>query len=181
MLKNAFGQLPNFIVGDTILGIEKFYNFNSESEYFVVEACEYKRQFLDRAPAPYISVVTNIELDHTDYYKDIVDYSSAFSEFLSNTQKAIVIDTRLINVPEVLEKVNSPADIVDIADIENEFKDIQAPMAGNHNKENFLRACGVAKTLGIDIDLSDFPGIASRFEYKGKTKKWYACIFRLCS
>ena len=169
MLKNALGELPNFIIGDTILEIDKSYNYNPESEYLVVESCEYKRQFLDRAPAPYISVVTNIELDHTDYYKDLEDYRSAFSEFLSNTQTAIVIDSRQINIEDVLKNVNSSAEIVDIKDIEKECSDVQSPMPGKHNRENLLRACGVARVLDLNVDILDFPGIASRFEYKGKT------------
>jgi UDP-N-acetylmuramate--alanine ligase len=169
ILKNAFGQLPSFIIGDKILGIEKTYNYNPKSEYLVIESCEYKRQFLDRAPSPYISVITNIELDHTDYYKDLQDYNSAFSEFLSNTQNSIVIDRNKKNSNTVLRNVNTNVNIVDVQEIKGEYKDINSPMPGKHNKENLLSACGVAKVLNIDVNLEDFPGINSRFEYKGKT------------
>jgi UDP-N-acetylmuramate--alanine ligase len=169
MLKNALGDLPSFIIGDKILEINKAYNYNRDSEYLVVEACEYKRQFLDRAPTPYISVVTNIELDHTDYYKDLDDYRSAFSEFLSNTQKAIVIDKEKINVKEVLEGMDKDVPVVDIQNIREKYSHIEAPMPGKHNRENLLCACGVAEVLDLNVDLSDFPGINSRFEYKGQT------------
>ena len=43
-----------------------------KDDYFVFEACEYKRNFLSYNPS-YI-LITNIELDHIDYYKDIEDY-----------------------------------------------------------------------------------------------------------
>ena len=54
----------------------------SDSEYFVIEACEYKRSFLRYKPL--IWAITNIDLDHLDYYKDLDDYISAFDEFINN-------------------------------------------------------------------------------------------------
>ena len=55
---------------------------NQEDEYFVLEACEYKRSFLNYTPSVWI--ITNIELDHLDYYKDLKDYISAYEEYLNN-------------------------------------------------------------------------------------------------
>ncbi len=55
---------------------------NDEDEYFILEACEYKRSFLNYKPT--VWVITNIELDHLDYYKDLKDYLSAFKEYLNN-------------------------------------------------------------------------------------------------
>ncbi len=54
----------------------------NKEEYFVIEACEYKRSFLNYKP--FIAVITNIELDHLDYYKNLDDYLSAFSDFINN-------------------------------------------------------------------------------------------------
>lgn len=54
----------------------------SESDYFTIEACEYKRSFL--AYKPYIGIITNIEIDHLDYYKDLDDYISAYKDFIEN-------------------------------------------------------------------------------------------------
>lgn len=65
--------------------LKEFWNKNayfSESEYFVIEACEYKRSFLKYKPT--VWVITNIEIDHLDYYKDLDDYLSAFEDFLWN-------------------------------------------------------------------------------------------------
>jgi UDP-N-acetylmuramate--alanine ligase len=172
MLKNALGQLPNFIVGDTILEIDSDWNYNPNSEDFVVEACEYKRQFLDRAPHPFISVITNIGFDHSDYYHDQKDYNSAFSEFLSNSINSIVIDKTADNSEPVLRdaKLTSDIRIVDTSEIAQGCLNIDTPLYGEHNRQNLLRACGVADVLNIPVDLSDFPGIASRFEFKGITK-----------
>jgi len=65
--------------------LKEFDNKNcsySDSNYFVIEACEYKRSFLKYTP--FIWVITNIDLDHLDYYKDLEDYESAFKSFLDN-------------------------------------------------------------------------------------------------
>ncbi len=56
-------------------------NKNSKN-YFVIEACEYKRSFLNYKP--YLWVITNIDLDPLDYYKDLKDYISAFKEYIDN-------------------------------------------------------------------------------------------------
>lgn len=170
VLYKAFGYLPNFIIGDNILGINKSWNYNEESEYLVIEACEYKRQFLDRAPAPYISVVTNIELDHTDYYKDQNDYDSAFSEFLSNTVNTIVIDRCGSNVEDVLKNVKSDAKIMDCGEFREECASVDCNLMGEYNKENVFRALCVGKILGFNVDIGDFPGVASRMELLGRTK-----------
>lgn len=59
------------------------------SSYFVVEACEYKRHFL--AYHPQYAIVTNIELDHVDYYPDIDDYMAAFRSFASQVSKGLAL------------------------------------------------------------------------------------------
>jgi UDP-N-acetylmuramate--alanine ligase len=168
LLYKEFRELPNFVIGDEILEINKSFNFNPNSEYLVLEACEYKRQFLDRAPDPYISVITNIELDHTDYYKDQDDYNSAFKEFLKNTEYRIVYDSRGKNVKDILKDIDVAK--LDCSEIEGVYEEVTAGLFGDYNKENILRACGVANILGIFPDIEDFPGVASRFQYIGKTE-----------
>ena len=57
-------------------------NLEIEDEYFILEACEYKRSFLNYKPTVWI--ITNIEIDHLDYFKDLNDYLYAFEEYLNN-------------------------------------------------------------------------------------------------
>lgn len=81
LLKNTKNSVNSIVW--TIL--KEFWNKNSffsDSDYFVIEACEYKRSFLNYNP--FIWVITNIDLDHLDYYKDLEDYISAFDEFINN-------------------------------------------------------------------------------------------------
>ena len=59
------------------------------NEYFALEACEYKRHFL--AYNPYYAIITNVELDHTDYYKDLNDVIDAFNNFANKARKAVIL------------------------------------------------------------------------------------------
>ena len=170
ILYKGLDELPNFIIGDNILGIDKSWNFNPKSKYLVLEACEYKEQFLKRAPNPYISVVTNIELDHTDYYKTQKHYNEAFVKFISNTQDSIVIDKKGMNVKEVLSNIkNKDVKILDVNGIKEKYLNVTGGLKGDYNMQNVLRACGVAELLNMDVDIEDFPGVSSRYEYKGIT------------
>ena len=58
-----------------------------QSKYLVVEADEYNRHMLYLHP--YIGVVTNMEADHLDCYKDLDDIKSAFDKFLSQSEHKI--------------------------------------------------------------------------------------------
>lgn len=55
--------------------------------YFLLEACEYQRHFLhlnlDKA------IITNLELEHTDYFKDQNDYESAFLELIAKIKDKV--------------------------------------------------------------------------------------------
>lgn len=73
------GLDPNVVVGSKVPEFGGNLRVG-KGKYFVIEACEYERAFLEYFPK--IIVLNNIELDHTDYYKDIDDYRSAFEEFI---------------------------------------------------------------------------------------------------
>ncbi len=80
-------------------------NFYTEplADNFVIEACEYKRSFLQYRP--YITVITNIDLDHLDYYHDLADYLSAFQAIVDQTSGFVLIsaddeNSRQLQIPE---------------------------------------------------------------------------------
>ena len=76
-------QKDNFVMG--------------KSQYFVVEACEYKRSFLHLLPK--ILVITNIDNDHLDYYKNIQDIQKAFSQLISKVPAdGFIITTQMIKI-----------------------------------------------------------------------------------
>lgn len=81
--------------GSTVVGtkLSEFGGTNlhvdEKSPFFAIEACEYRRSFLSYTPT--IAIITNIDIDHLDYYKDKDDYLSAFVSFVNNTKKAVVM------------------------------------------------------------------------------------------
>lgn len=61
---------------------------NKENKYFALEACEYKRHFLEYSP--YYAIITNIELDHIDYFKDIDDVIDAYRHYANNAENMVI-------------------------------------------------------------------------------------------
>ena len=89
---------------------------------FFVEACEYKRHFL-YLDLDY-AIITSLELDHTDYYKDMKDYLSAFQQLISKVKNKIF-------TPKWLKWLTSKK----IKEIP--IKDIKfTRLLGNHNNIN---------------------------------------------
>ena len=77
------GHMPtSFLIGDGTGSGKK------DASYFVLEACEYRRHFL--AYHPDYAVMTNIDFDHPDYFKNIEDVYSAFEELALQVKKAII-------------------------------------------------------------------------------------------
>ena len=78
-------SLPNtnYLIGDGT-GFAK-----KENTYFALESCEYKRHFLNYTP--YYLIITNIDLDHVDYFKDIDDVIDAYNTLANKTIKKVVM------------------------------------------------------------------------------------------
>jgi UDP-N-acetylmuramate--alanine ligase len=83
VLKEA-GMEPNFIVGADIPQLGSS-SGTGAGKYFVAEACEYDRSFLNLKPE--IACVLNIEQDHLDYYKDEEDIINAFGDFANGLRR----------------------------------------------------------------------------------------------
>ena len=60
-----------------------------DSRFFVYEADEYRRHFL--AYHPDYQIMTNIDFDHPDYFKDQADYTSAFQTAADQTRKGLFV------------------------------------------------------------------------------------------
>ena len=84
MMAKVFENIGiNYLIGDgTGYG-------NKDNEYFALEACEFKRHFLSYNP--YYAIITNVELDHTDYYKDLDDVKDAFTTFANKARYYVVM------------------------------------------------------------------------------------------
>ncbi len=166
VLKDA-GASPSAIVGSIMKDFGSNY-LRGESEWFVAEACEYKRDFLELSPE--ILVVTNIEFDHTDYYKDLADVQSAFRELMEKTTGAIVTDAKHPNIAPLLEGLT--AQIVDYT----KEPAYEPTLPGTFNVMNAKAAVAAARVAvpalaDPSASIASFQGTWRRFEYKGKTKR----------
>ncbi|MFA6258955.1 MAG: cyanophycin synthetase [Candidatus Paceibacterota bacterium] len=143
------GLDPTVIVGSFT---KKFgSNFRKgKSKYFLVEADEYNRHFLNFYP--YIGVITNIDKDHLDYYKDIDEIKEAFAKFSSQSEYIITEKEEYIKkVPKLL-------------------------VSGEYNRRNGAIALQVAEVLGIKEEISKkslakFFGTSRRLEKIAETKE----------
>lgn len=81
VLNNIVGT--NYIIGDGTA------HSNKTNKTLVIEACEYRRHFLNYYPE--YTIITNIDLDHIDYYKDIDDVKNAYTEFANQTKNKVII------------------------------------------------------------------------------------------
>jgi UDP-N-acetylmuramate--alanine ligase len=131
----------------------------------VIEACEHKESFLNYWPQ--IAVITNIEEDHLDYYKNLANIQKAFNEFASHLPETGVI------VKNKTAEIKAKAKIVDfsIEGYENEAREIKAilKVPGEHNVLNALSAMLVARLLNVPdkealMALSEYYGVWRRFD-----------------
>lgn len=170
VILKAAGKEPTAIVGSIVRDFGS--NFlPGRKDLFVVEACEYRDHLLELAPE--ILVITNIELDHTDFFPSLHALQDTFRQAVRRVPKGgiIITNTQDLNVKAVLEKAS--AEIFDYT-IE------EAPetnLIGEFNAMNARAAKCAAKAAFPDISdevidaaLKDFKGSWRRFEYKGETK-----------
>lgn len=165
----AAGLEPTAVIGS--LRSKTKSNFRAgTSKYFVVEADEYRRHFL--AFEPDVLVITNVEADHLDYYRDIRDVEEAFAELARRVPEdgAIVCNPKGPHLAEVLK--GASARIVDYTKFFDPQLTLRIP--GVHNLANAAAALAVGEVLGIENDtarsaLADFAGTWRRSEHIGTT------------
>lgn len=118
------------------------------AEYFILESCEFKRHFL--AYRPDYAILTNIELDHIDYYKDLDDYISAFQSFASQIKKAAII----FGDDPYLKKLNYPEQVQVVTYGEGDHNDYIAKEIRMDEHGMFYSVWHDGKKLA-DVDLCE--------------------------
>jgi UDP-N-acetylmuramate: L-alanyl-gamma-D-glutamyl-meso-diaminopimelate ligase len=81
------GFNPSFLIGGVAENFGTSFRL-ADSDFFVIEADEYDTAYFDKGPKmwhylPWVGVVTNIEFDHADIYRDDVAYNYAFERFIN--------------------------------------------------------------------------------------------------
>lgn len=165
-------------------------------EYLVAEADESDGSFLKLYPE--VSVITNIEDDHMDYYGDMSEIIVAFEKFLDQTSGVAVVCLDDVNVRQIISSYNKPLITYGIDSIEADYTvgkikydstgingDIyfrgeylgmlKLSVPGRHNLLNALAAVAVARMSGLSFEqisdsLKTFKGAARRFHLLGEVE-----------
>lgn len=186
---------PSAVIGGKLPCI----NSNSRSgssDIIVCEACEYVDSFLELSPS--ISVITNVDADHLDYFGSIENIKKSFNKFANKTSKAIIVngddkntidcikDITIEKITFGLSKDNDyyADNIKQLDRIKSSFTlmnkskkiaEITLNVPGRHNIYNALAASAVCHYLGVDPKviesaLENFFGVHRRFEILGHPK-----------
>ena len=166
-----------------------------KGEYIVLEADESDRSFLLLSPT--IAVITNIEADHLDHYRDLQDIEAAFLSFINKVPfygAAIVcLDEPVVQslIPQIKRRVvtygtAATADVsisnVNLENLGSTFnvrfngggnQRLKLNVPGVHNVLNATAAFAAAKELGAEPDvigaaLESFQGVERRFQVKSR-------------
>lgn len=185
LLSHVVSNMENtsYLIGDgTGRGVE-------DADYFVLEACEYRRHFL-AYKADY-AIITNIDFDHPDYFTSINDVAQAFDTFAMQTKKRVIAcgDDELLrklesNVPVTYYGIEDGNDVqarniikntkgssFDVYIHDEFYHNFMIPSYGDHNIQNGLSVIAFAYHEGLDPaevakHLASFPGVKRRFSEK---------------
>ncbi|MBR3119600.1 UDP-N-acetylmuramate--L-alanine ligase [Oceanobacillus profundus] len=163
-------------------------NGHVDSQYFVFEACEYRRHFLSYEPD--YAIMTNIDFDHPDYFTSLDDVVDAFQSMADRVKKCIIA----CGDDEELQKIHTKVPVIyygfaatndfqaqNVQETENGtqfdvfvrntyYETFTIPMYGNHHILNALSVIAICHYEGIqaaDIkNLSTFKGVKRRFSEK---------------
>jgi len=172
----AAGKDPTAIVGSIVRdfpGQAGGSNFlPGRKDLLVVEACEYRNHLLELSPE--ILVITNIELDHTDFFPSLLALQDTFHQAARRVPAhgLIITDPKDPNIASVLDRVSAKVFDYTIEEVP------EIPQLGEFNRANARAAKCAAKVAFPNISdevinaiLKDFKGSWRRFEYKGETPK----------
>lgn len=141
-----------------------------KSKYFVIEADEFNDNFLNYTPD--IAVVTTIEIDHPEYFKDFDAVQASFIRFLSSAKDLIIANVSDPGVGEVLKVVMKTSGVTCIDYSKSDFN-LNLKVIGSYNRLNASAAFHIGLNLGIDVEiiresLESFAGIGRRMEKIGE-------------
>lgn len=165
---------PTVIIGAVTKELNNRNYRYGKSNSLIIEACEYRRSFLNYHPDHII--ITNIEVDHLDYFKDEKDYFSSFMEFCLKTRRGGSItypdNEKLASFIREIKQARSDLKLIPCNELKETRYQLQIP--GMHNQKNaeavrrFAEAILKLPLETIKKCLMDFEGASRRFEYKGE-------------
>ncbi|MGQ0507471.1 MAG: UDP-N-acetylmuramate:L-alanyl-gamma-D-glutamyl-meso-diaminopimelate ligase [Myxococcaceae bacterium] len=178
----AAGKDPSFLVGGVTLNYAGNYRMG-KGPHFVVEGDEYDTAYFDKGPKflhyqPRTAILTSIEFDHADIYRDLSHYEASFEKFVRLIPKdgLLAVSVAYENAVRIAKdcpgkvvtyvgKEGAKADYVparlrfgeegarfDVIEKGVSLGEVLLPMGGAHNVENALSVIAAARGLGLTID-----------------------------
>ncbi len=166
---------PTVIIGTKV---KEFGNSNFRKgmgPFLVLEADEWNKSFLNYSPK--IAIITNIDAEHLDTYKNLDDVKKTFLLYLKKipTEGAVIANWDDRNVKDVVWQSKKRVIWYSQKDRDAEEIKKRLKIPGAHNLSNALAAARLGSLLGIPYvhilqALSGFRGVWRRFEFKGMDK-----------
>lgn len=189
------GADPSFVVGGTAVQLGGTGSHSGRGACFVAEACEYDRSFHNLHPKA--AIVTNIEEDHLDCYRDLDDIIEAFRKFIAllPADGLVVTNGSDANVAKMLQGVGCRVETVSLepgatwylrdlgvqsgchlGDIHYHGQLVgrfALSIPGRHNLMNAGMALAMCQACGADVAtaiaaISDFKGVDRRMTEMGR-------------
>jgi len=188
---------PTIVVGGRVHSFDKTNAVVGKGDIFIVEADEYDRTFLKLTPS--MVVITNIDIEHLDIYRDEDDIKDAFVQFANSIPfygvAVVCLDNPSVRsvIPRIKRRILTygltpqarlRAEKVTSSELETSFDvkldgkflgrvELAAP--GEHNVKNALASVGIGLELGmnfedIQIGLKRYSGVFRRFQIKSQHK-----------
>ena len=173
------GLRPSFLCGGVIPQLGRPGAWR-ESRDLVLEACEFDRSFLHYKTA--CAIVTNIEADHLDYYRDLDEIRAAFVEFASGAEHVIAGAGTVRAADAIGEdwraerlRVVDGGWAFEVVRYSRPFGEVALRVPGRHNVQNALAAIAAADWAGVGremilLGVSEFTGAARRFQTFGEAR-----------
>jgi UDP-N-acetylmuramate: L-alanyl-gamma-D-glutamyl-meso-diaminopimelate ligase len=197
------GLDPGFMVGGIPANFEGGFRLG-KGPYFVVEGDEYDTAFFDKGPkflhySPWVVVLTSIEFDHADIYRDLDHVRESFRKLIrlippegrliANRDDPVVLgESGEAGCPVTFYGLQRGASWsvrnISVAALETHLEvfgdngvtmDLTTSLYGRHNMSNLLSAVALADFLNIETShlrsaLETFRGVKRRQEIKGEKK-----------
>jgi UDP-N-acetylmuramate--alanine ligase len=193
MVLEEAGLDPTIVVGGEVGNIGGNAK-TGRGEYFVAEACEYEKSFLDIHP--FGAIITNIEADHLDTYKDLDDIIETFKKFATQIDKNGVLvvcgdDKNMMHLNGSFDghlityglkdadfiaediKVTGRKTIFSVKNKDRLLGQFELIIPGIHNVLDALSVIAICDHLGLDLEsvrlsISKFVNAKRRYEIKGE-------------
>jgi UDP-N-acetylmuramate: L-alanyl-gamma-D-glutamyl-meso-diaminopimelate ligase len=197
------GRKPSFVIGGILKNFGSNYGLGG-GDLIVLEGDEYDTAFFDKGPkflhyTPQATVVTGVEFDHADIYRDLAHVKSAFRRLAQGlpAESLLVAWDGDANVSEVIDgtpagvhrygrrqdsawrlsevEIEPPWTIFGVQRLGRPFGRFRTRLIGAHNRLNALAAIAVADHLGVPAAsmataFESFEGVKRRQEIRGERR-----------